>query len=130
MQHTSGANLFSLNDWMTGNGGNWQEWWVVDGDEYFNEVSFGPTCPLQTVTGIEKQSMTNPQIYPTICSEFLNVRNRADELGSSWNLVNPQGTIVNSGVIGSTHSRIEINGLASGIYFFRMNNSSTKIIIQ
>jgi len=127
---TTGANLFSLNDWMTGNGGNWQEWWVVDGDEYFNEVSFGPTCPLQTVIDIEEHVASNPHVFPTVCAEFLNVRILADQIGSNWSLMNTQGIVVKSGTIGSTHSRIDVSDLACGIYLFQMNNSSFKILVQ
>lgn len=126
----SGANLFSLTDWMTGNGGNWQEWWVVDGDEYFNEVSFGPTCPLQTVTDIPENKTTNPQVFPTLCSDFLQVRSRADDFGSTWSLVNSQGAVVKSGTIGSTNARMNVGDLADGIYFFQVNQSYTKIIVQ
>lgn len=127
---TTGSNFFSLNDWMSGNGGDWQEWWAVDGEAFFNEVSFGPTCPLQNVTKVDHQTLTHPDVFPTICSDYLNVRNLADLFGSNWDLVNPQGEVVKSGTIGSTHSRIDVSDLAAGIYFFQLNRHAVKIVVQ
>lgn len=127
---TSGANLFSLNDWMTGNGGNWQEWWVVDGDEYFNEVSFGPTCPLETVTHIPTSSLSKPDLYPSVCANYFNVRAKVDEFGEKWSLCDIQGKMVKTGVLQSTFTQVNTLDLSDGLYFFRLNGRTNKVIIH
>jgi cyanophycinase-like exopeptidase len=45
----SGDNSFELSDWLTGDGGEWENWWAQDG-QFMSAPSVGPDC----VTGIDE----------------------------------------------------------------------------
>ena len=125
----SGSNFFSLNDWMTWNGGDWQEWWVQDGIANFNEVSFGPTCPLEQVTQLAELKQGGTMVVPSLADEFVMVRTKADHLGAVWTLVEPSGKVVLHGKLTETAMRLDLSGFPNGMYFFECNHEIEKVVV-
>jgi cyanophycinase-like exopeptidase len=48
----TGSNSFNLNDWKTGSGGSWQNWWVSNG-VWQSAASIAPVCSVVPVTLID-----------------------------------------------------------------------------
>ena len=70
----NGSNSFDLNDWMTADGGNWQEWWVQDGVFNVNEVSDGPQCALDEVIHVETQTQKSSiNVFPIPCDASMTI---------------------------------------------------------
>lgn len=124
-----GANLFSLTDWMTWNGGDWQEWWVQDGTPTFDEVSFGPTCPLQPVTNVDDLKRSSFNLMPSPADDFLLVRTLADELNMAWSITDIHGNSIAAGVLKDTSFRIDTSDWAAGTYFFKSNDVVQRLIV-
>jgi cyanophycinase-like exopeptidase len=124
-----GTNLFSLTDWMTWNGGDWQEWWAQDGIATFDEVSFGPTCPLEPVTNIDDLKLSSFNLMPHPANDFLLVRTLADQLNSAWCIMDIHGNAVAAGVLKETSFSIETSDWAAGTYFFKSNNVVQRLIV-
>ncbi len=82
MDATTGAdNSFDLSDWTSASGGNWQEWYVQAGILTTNEVSFGPQCPLNPVTGLSENIRENGwSIAPNPISDQLRITGHTGDL--------------------------------------------------
>jgi cyanophycinase-like exopeptidase len=52
---TNGENYLDLNDWETGNGGEWLHWSVVDG-EFYSENGEAPNCEDVGLGAVERSS--------------------------------------------------------------------------
>ena len=50
----AGNRGIDLNDWTTGIGGNWQNWWVEDGELMTAEMSEAPGCVVSSVNSVEE----------------------------------------------------------------------------
>lgn len=61
---TSGANSFDLNDWITGNGGSWWFWSVVNG-QVIESSAGAPDCGIANL----HESTVNMQVYPNPASD-------------------------------------------------------------
>ena len=48
---SNGANTFDLNDWLTGTGGTWNNWWVNNGVFYENPS----TAPIRSASTIHEE---------------------------------------------------------------------------
>ena len=56
----TGANTFDLNDWETGSGGSWENWYVVNG-QFFGASGLAPNC---IPTALEEKPDRSPLLYP------------------------------------------------------------------
>lgn len=45
----AGDKYFDLNDWLTGSGGQWQDWWASNGQINFVEDTQAPDCEVVTI---------------------------------------------------------------------------------
>lgn len=124
-----GANIFSLTDWMTWNGGDWQEWWAEEGVANFNEVSFGPPCPLEMVTEVSEVKRSGRRVVPTFVDQFILVRSTADQLGNQWRLLDLNGRILQHGLINETSMRLNLGMLATGTYLFYSDGHVEKVVV-
>jgi cyanophycinase-like exopeptidase len=124
-----GVNFFSLTDWMTMNGGNWQEWWSEQGVANYNEVSFGPPCPLELVSSISEMSTSGSKVVPTLADEFVLVRSKADEFGQPWKLMDLNGKVIFNGLIDATSMRLDLRTLANGAYLFESGAKAQKFVV-
>lgn len=57
----NGANFFDLNDWKTGSGGFWYDWWADAGILHVGSAALPPDCTTGTT---EKQAEDFMKIYP------------------------------------------------------------------
>lgn len=114
---TSGVNIFLLTDWMTWNGGDWQEWWVEDGVLNTNIVSFGPECPLDVVTSVEEiQNQHEVIAFPNPATDEVIISSRTPS--SQVTVYDLTGQLL---LRVSGNQRIHVDQLPSGLYPFVVN---------
>lgn len=65
----SGANTFDLNDWATGSGGSWQDWYVVDG------VLYGKTGdPIDCSVSSQKYlPLPELKVFPNPAHDYIKI---------------------------------------------------------
>jgi len=66
---SSGSNSFDLSTWEEGSGGEWQAWWIEEG-ELFVENTTDFECPSFTVDAFDSNVI---HIYPNPTSDFLSI---------------------------------------------------------
>lgn len=79
--------------------------------------------------GLEDLSTAFVQIYPNPASDVLTVAISSDLLGNELELVNAQGAVVRKLSVTSTETTINLSDLQSGLYYVKLNNLLTKVII-
>jgi cyanophycinase-like exopeptidase len=124
----SGSGSFDLNDWMSADGGDWQEWWVENGTINFNEVSSGPGCPLQTVTGVSEIYQAPGFSISNINSTSFLIRSTDSNKKGILVVYNSAGQIVIKKPINRTDQIIQ-HQLATGIYVVRLNGSVQRLLV-
>ena len=126
----TGSSLFDLNDWMSANGGDWQEWWAQDGNATFDEVSFGPPCPLELVSQVTEQLTPDFVIYSSPCDEICSINLATLPTDRHWEVKDMQGRIIGSGVFTSNNFDINTSDWSPGIYYFTLGMRTEKFLVQ
>lgn len=123
---STGNNSFNLSTWNEGNGGEWQAWWVDEGDLFIeNTTDFD--CPSFTVDTFDP---TTINIYPNPTSDFLFIE--ADTNIKHLKLYAITGQLKWSSDK-PIQSKIDIRDLANGIYILEIKTELgilTKKIIK
>ncbi|HKK38675.1 MAG TPA: T9SS type A sorting domain-containing protein, partial [Cryomorphaceae bacterium] len=99
-------------DWASGEGGEWQNWWVDNGELFM--VSGEPL----SLAELETEEIS---IYPNPTSEFLNL---PFELTSRdrFQVFNVQGQVAKSGNF-SKGSKMGVTDLPEGFYLLRITKA-------
>jgi cyanophycinase-like exopeptidase len=125
----AGSSLFDLNDWMSANGGNWQEWWAQDGNATFDEVSFGPTCPLEMVSSVSEFTSDDFQLYPSPCDDLLHVILNSSSSDKKWTVRDIHGRIIKSGNVSAISSGIDTSDWSEGVYWMSSGNQTKSFVV-
>ena len=125
----SGSSLFDLNDWMSANGGNWQEWWAQDGNATFDEVSFGPTCPLELVSSVSEFISDYFQLYPSPCDDLFRVILNPTFSDQNWMVRDIHGRIIESGNVSAIISGIDTSDWSEGVYWMSFGNQTKSFVV-
>ncbi|MFZ6051789.1 T9SS type A sorting domain-containing protein [Halocola ammonii] len=120
-----GDYSFNLTDWVTGTGGEWQNWWVVEGELNIEENTEEPGCPV----GIDERisETAKLEIYPNPAIE--NVTVKASEK-SEFQIYSLHGKILKTGKLLPGENLLDLSGLSSGVYFLKSTESSQVIVIR
>ncbi len=109
-----GTNKFNLKDWLTGNGGVWEDWWVNYGVLNM-KVTSQTDCTLLSNNVIQYKSVIS--VYPNPSSDVINV-----ELNNSIiqeiSIYDVSGKVVFSKFnMNAVSECIDISGLRHNVYF-------------
>lgn len=80
--------------------------------------------------GLEDLSTAFVQVYPNPASDVLTVNVSAELVGRELELVNTQGAGVRKVMVVSTETTINLSDLQSGLYYVKLNNVLTKVIVE
>ncbi|MNJ85628.1 hypothetical protein D3C87_31030 [compost metagenome] len=80
--------------------------------------------------GLEDLSTAFVQVYPNPASDVLTVNVSAELVGRELELVNTQGAVVRKVMVASTETTISLSDLQSGLYYVKLNNLLTKVIVE
>ncbi len=122
---STGNNSFDVNTWEDGNGGDWQAWWVEEG-EFLNEMTNDFECETFSAQAFEANSI---HIYPNPTANFLEIQSdiSIDEIqlftlgGKAIQLTNKE------------NNRLDLSGMPNGIYLLELRlreKTVTKKIIK
>lgn len=116
---TSGTQTFDLNDWKTGSGGVWENWWVSSG-VLNTAAGTVPGCPA----GIEDQSVQLFTLYPSPAygnSLYLDTKENG-----LLSIYNTDGKLVQSRSAEAGINSIPVGGLPSGVYLIVYSSNTGK----
>jgi len=123
---SSGANKLDLNDWKTGVGGTWENWYVDNG-VLNQQASTQPNCFVVSVSELHQNEAV--VVYPNPASNYIVVKfDEATSLPKSFKIKNSLGQIVKTiSNTGSNEVQLNTSDLSSGMYFIDitfMDNST------
>ncbi|HRO43736.1 MAG TPA: T9SS type A sorting domain-containing protein [Flavipsychrobacter sp.] len=67
------------------------------------------------------------RVYPTVFSNFINIQLITPVEASSYKIENIQGQILQRGILKELNNTIEVNELASGVYYIRIQGGKTEV---
>lgn len=120
---SSGENYFDLNDWFTGEGGEWQNWYVDEGELTMVEDQNPPNC----IVGLLESSEGDFKLYPNPTCDELTIE-RIEGGTAKWQVIDISGRTIMSGRIDANNSEtIDVSSLKTGVYNITLD-SDHKVI--
>lgn len=117
---TTGTQWFDLSNWKTGNGGNWENWWVSNGTLQ-TSVGTAPNC-TNTVDQIYMKE--NHIAFDALNNQLLV----SSQLASNLIIVNSLGISVASYSIRKGENLFDIKDLVPGIYWAKSTTNKLSFI--
>jgi cyanophycinase-like exopeptidase len=120
----NGTNQFNLDTWQTGIGGEWQNWWVDQGN-FESQVSVPIDCETFSQTEFDKLII---EAYPNPTKDILKIEALAEfHKIEVFNLV---GQKIKSYSIENTKSHISFNAFSKGVYLIKIyfDNEQVQVI--
>ncbi len=109
---TGGDNYFDLTDWLSGQGGAWENWYVVEGELTRSDDELPPDC----IVGVPDREEKLFEIYPNPTSDILELH-FLKPFSGNWHVLDGLGRTVMSGQISTDESNsIDVSKLKSGTY--------------
>jgi len=126
-----GSNTFDLNDWLSGSGGTWENWYVNNGT-LNTAAGIAPSCGPAKLIFSENIDM---KIYPNPSNGNISIKSN-NEI-SSIEISNINGQIISAtNILNTTFNyNLNISDYADGVYFMKIisknaNMQHFKIIKQ
>jgi cyanophycinase-like exopeptidase len=124
-----GDNYLDLNDWKTGNGGNWQNWYVIEG-ELFSKNSEAPDCGTSTGNINFEEAI----IFPNPAKTRIGIKTLKGQKLKSLSIYNLQGKKIAEFKNPAEKTSVDVSFLKNGIYFLSLEGEHLqirqKLIIQ
>ena len=119
----TGENYFDLNDWRAGEGGEWQNWYVIEGEL----TMVGDQSPPSCMVGLHEKSEGDLKLYPNPACDKLTIELSKAGI-AEWHVIDVSGRMVLSGRIDTNNSEsIDVSSLKSGVYNVVLNSDHTTI---
>lgn len=113
---SSGSKTFDLNNWQSGTGGNWYNWYVSNGS-FFEQPADSIDCsPLTSLTPIQSSNLI---VFPNPCTDRLFIIDKQlSEIDYEISFYNELGQKINLSFSKSDPELIvDMAELKNGIYF-------------
>jgi len=121
---STGENNFNLNDWKTGKGGEWKNWFVVDGK--FTEVA-NDEINCGTLSVKDQLNLSNNlKLYPNPISNLLHISCSENIL--EVEIYNLQGTLQKMLIDNKKIIETSIEDLITGIYIIRIKTKGNEYL--
>lgn len=113
-----GSSTFNLNNWLDSNGdGQWQNWYVINGDISFIENTDMPNCAIADVN----EPPLSAQLAVVYATDRELVIQSTDD--GDWTLVDALGRTIAHGRTQRGEMRMNITQWSSGVYVFQFTNA-------
>lgn len=114
----AGSNTFSLQDWETQNGGNWENWSVSNGT-LSQQPASAPNCLMSSITETREEAFT---VYPNPAADIIRVRLTPKVAGLSRLIIrDATGRTIRKEGISNNEQVIQVSDLPAGIYTIELN---------
>ncbi|MFT4973441.1 MAG: cyanophycinase-like exopeptidase, partial [Saprospiraceae bacterium] len=112
-----GLNTFDLNDWETGNGGNWEHWYAIEGE--LSQVAVDSSCNFSTnVLDISKNE--NFTIFPNPVQNELTLAHLNGGLIEKFRIINLLGQPILKNETPLFSKKIDVENLPKGVYILEI----------
>ncbi|HQU95430.1 MAG TPA: T9SS type A sorting domain-containing protein [Saprospiraceae bacterium] len=119
-----GENTFDLKDWVTGNGGNWEYWYVNNGTLGTSGTDQADCSPLSTYD----KDVFQVRVFPDPAVDVVNIQLEG-EMISDISLMDMTGNVLLAQeVMASSHS-LKVDNLIKGTYILHIQ-TNRRIYIQ
>lgn len=110
-----GTGTFNLNNWQTGSGGAWQDWYIINGSINYNTTATAPLC----ITSINENEAYSSEsiLYPNPVNDYLNIDNKKAQI-KSYQIMNTQGKIILEGDL----DKVDMRQFSAGLYLVKLNS--------
>lgn len=108
----TGEHFFDLNDWTTGEGGEWQNWWVESGELFMSSGD-----PLST----NEYTVDGFSIYPNPAKSEIRFTETFSP-NSVFQILDPSGRVISEGLLPES-GIIDISNLPEGFYLIDLRSS-------
>jgi len=126
---SNGLNTFDLNNWETGTGGSWENWYVDNG--VLNEQTANqPNCQTLSLTQIDDNELF--KIYPNPARDIVSITfNLAGSYPMSIKIINGLGQEVERIILtNSNEVHIKTSHIPIGVYFIKLTNSDNSTFVK
>ena len=110
-----GSNTFNLNTWETGNGGQWENWWVNQGS-FQSQTSTTIDCENLSINEFETTSIT---IFPNPFKNEININ--ASKPLKKVEVFDINGKSLMTKSFSLNEAEINLEEFSSGVYFLRLS---------
>lgn len=125
----AGSNTFNLNDWKTGTGGQWEDWYVNMGVLSTSPSAAAHNC---VVTSIETPNKLIFSVFPNPTSDFIKIR--VPQIGGLLEVFDLSGRKLQSIVIQETETTLQVEAWQKALYLFRYSHkdqtASVKVNVE
>lgn len=121
-----GANTFSLADWKTGNGGDWENWFVSHGTLNLQNGT-APDCDTSSAT--PAMGCNIPILYPNPAHDWVAIK-PTDPIACKYSLQVTDATGKNMGTHSGEYTgliNLNISGLKPGFYFLELRTGNRQV---
>jgi cyanophycinase-like exopeptidase len=118
----TGSNTFDLNDWLTGSGGSWENWYVNNGT--FNSVvGTAPNCiPASLKTNKELKM----RCYPNPTSNQIIIENSNEIFTIELYSINGEMLLNKQYTRGNYTQQLNLDTFSKGVYFLHLTDKTNK----
>jgi cyanophycinase-like exopeptidase len=112
----NGEFYLDLNDWETGEGGTWQDWWVENGDFQVNADALPPNC----VTTVVEQSDFKYEIFPTVSNGEVSIWIEKAPVQWHYQLLDLSGRVINKSTATGNRATVNLANVLAGMYLLQL----------
>jgi len=120
----NGEFYLDLNDWETGEGGSWQDWWVENGNFQVNPDALPPNC----VTTVVEESDFKFEVFPTVSSREVSIWIDSSPAVWHYQLMDLSGRIIERNNASGNRASVNLANVPAGMYLLRLEiNGKTAV---
>lgn len=112
----NGQFYLDLNDWETGEGGSWQDWWVENGNFQVNPEALPPAC----ITSVVSETELKYEVFPTVTSGEVSVWIDSSPEVWHYQLMDLSGRIIERNNTSGNRASVNLANVPSGMYLLRL----------
>jgi len=125
----TGENYLDLNNWTAGEGGFWENWYVIEGELTRDTDASAPEC----VVSVRNHRLIEALVFPNPSSGTLHIQ--TEEAKWTYQIFDVAGRLMGQGTGGSGQNELNLKALPQGIYKLSIrtenaNFSSSFVIVQ
>ncbi len=125
----TGINSFNLNDWRTGSGGTWQNWYVTGGVLTIDTSAIAPSCPI-AIAEIDLNFRNEINVYPNPTENDITISISEKVVPEAITVFNCIGEKLFENNHPAHLNQLNISEWKSGVYFLKVTGSNTFTVLK
>ena len=124
----NGQNYLDLNDWINGEGGAWEDWYVINGELTRSADADAPDCSV----GLRDLGTIEALIFPNPTTGLMTIK--TGELNWNYRIYDMTGRLLEAGNEPTTERILDLRNMLSGIYKLTVETEaaffSTSVVVS